>query len=400
MGVLLLLLAGLAGLLLLVLFLLEWRYRQHSHNDLQLTAGKWRTEDLGDRLKLTGELALINPTQRYEFMVPEFTAGTRLLSKESLAGLRWRTTVTPLHEDATARPDGYWFAYIVKTAQRTHLRIEVEIEGHDLSALETAWIRADYISYGPTGRWARSKHIILPLRYPDPQVELPWRRTPVASIRPIRTHLLNALDHPAEVVRKYVLPHSQAGDILTIGETPVAIMQGHWRHPSDIRPGWVARRVCQFFLPTSSLATACGMQSLVDLVGPARVLYAFLGGVLLRALGRHGGFYELAGEQARLVDDVTGTLPPYDQFIVLGPRNPLEVACQIEATTGLPCAIVDVNDLKAVKVLAASAGVAAQVKPLGYGSAEAFLTAALQDNPAGNSDEQTPLVLLRPHSAA
>ncbi len=58
---------------------------------------------------------------------------------------------------------------------------------------------------------------------------------------------------------------------------------------------------------------------------------------------------------------------------------------QISQTTGLGCAIVDVNDLKAVKVLAASSGVS-----------ESFLQEALLNNPAGNADEQTPIVLLRP----
>jgi hypothetical protein len=44
-----------------------------------------------------------------------------------------------------------------------------------------------------------------------------------------------------------------------------------------------------------------------------------------------------------------------------------------------------VNDLKAVKILAATADV-----PPG------FLEQALISNPAGNADEQTPLVLIRP----
>jgi len=128
------------------------------------------------------------------------------------------------------------------------------------------------------------------------------------------------------------------------------------------------------------------MQTLVDLVGAPRVFFAFVGGVLLRLVGQRGGFYQLAGEQARLIDDVTGTLPPYDQFIVLGPADPVGVVQRIEQETGLKAAIVDVNDLKAVKVLAASPGVS-----------ESFLTDALRSNPAGNADEQTPIVLLRPH---
>jgi hypothetical protein len=83
---------------------------------------------------------------------------------------------------------------------------------------------------------------------------------------------------------------------------------------------------------------------------------------------------------------VTGTLPPYDQFIVLGPEQPQKVVEDIKAQTGLEVAIVDVNDLKRVKVLAATAGVS-----------ESLLNAVLIDNPAGNAAEQTPIVLIRPH---
>ena len=82
---------------------------------------------------------------------------------------------------------------------------------------------------------------------------------------------------------------------------------------------------------------------------------------------------------------MTGTLPPYDQFIVLGPESPQQVVDEIRRETGLEAAIVDVNDLRAVKILSATSGVDKDV-----------LTQALIDNPAGNADEQTPLVLVRP----
>ncbi|HEY9661601.1 MAG TPA: hypothetical protein V6C65_24350, partial [Allocoleopsis sp.] len=186
------------------------------------------------------------------------------------------------------------------------------------------------------------------------------------------------------------LPYSQPGDVITIGETPVALMQGRFRHPSDIRPGWLAKRLCYYFMPTSSLATACGMQSLVDIVGAWRVFFAFvLGAIAKKFLNKPGMFYVLAGEQARLIDDVTGTLPPYDQFIVLGPENPQKVVDRIYQETGLGAAIVDANDLKAVKILAATPGISLE-----------FLEQALISNPAGNADEQTPLVLIRPTPTA
>jgi hypothetical protein len=167
-------------------------------------------------------------------------------------------------------------------------------------------------------------------------------------------------------------------------------MQEQWRYHGDIKPGWVAKRLCQFFYRTSSMSTACGLQSLVEISGPVRVIFALAVGAIAKKLLRIPGvFYQLAGEQARLIDDVTGTLPPYDQFIVLGPKNPQQVVDQIKKETGLAAAIVDANDLKAVKVLAATADV-----PPG------FLEQALISNPAGNANEQTPVVLVRPLNVA
>ncbi|WNZ25155.1 F420-0:Gamma-glutamyl ligase [Leptolyngbya sp. NK1-12] len=383
MGIALSILALLIGLALLAF---EWGYRRRVGNKFELTPGNWKiiTDDPTHYVAL-GNLELINLTERREIMIPELKAEVTLLSKGSLEGITSRVQVVPRHYDMPARPDGYWFAYIVKQ-KPTHAEVVLDLRGEDLSQLQSAWMRIHYITYGPQGRIPKVRHIVLPLQFPAVEDSKHWRSAANANLLPIRTHLLTHLDHPVEIIKRYVLPHAQPGDVITLGETPVALMQGRFRHPTEIQPGWLARRICYFFLPTSSLATACGMQSLVDIVGPGRVLLAFILGALAKKfLKQPGMFYQLAGEQARLIDDVTGTLPPYDQFVVLGPDNPQQVVDQIQRETGLAAAIVDVNDLKAVKILAASPGVPST-----------FLEQALVTNPAGNADEQTPLVLIRP----
>ena len=378
--------AVLVGLVLLGLIFIEWQYRHRPGNRLEMTAGTWDFPVYEpNHYLLLGELELINQTQRFEIMVPELWAEAKLLSKGSLDAITTKVQVTPRHPDAPARPDGYWFGYIVKR-KPTRFEVAVEIRGKDLSALQSAWVKVHYVTYGPQGRIPKVKHVIVPLSFPSTEEPLRWRPTTNGDVLPIRTHLLTHLDDPVEIVKRYVMPHAQPGDVVTIGETPVALMQGRFRHPTDIRPGWVARRICYFFLPTSSLATACGMQALVDVVGSGRVVWAFTAGALAKKfLKKPGVFYQLAGEQARLIDDVTGTLPPYDQFIVLGPDDPQSVADRIYQETGLRAAIVDVNDLKAVKILAKTPELS-----------EDFLTQALISNPAGNADEQTPVVLIRP----
>ena len=365
---------------------IEYQYRRRPGNALDWVAGNWRLMVCEpQRYQIVGRPELINRTCSLEIMVLEVKPEPTLLSGGSLTGVSVKARIKPSHPDAEPRSDDYWFGYIVKVGKAARMDVEVDIQGADLTQLKALWVRIHYVTYGPQGRIPKTRHVIVPLKFPNSDEAQSWRPLPMADILPIPTHLLTQLDDPVSIIKRYVLPHSQPDDIVTIGETPVAIMQGRLRHPTDVKPGWLAKRLCYYFMPTSSLATACGMQTLVDIVGPWRVLLAFLVGSIAKILGKPGVFYQLAGEQARLIDDVTGTLPPFDQFIVLGPKSPQKVVQQIYQETRLHAAIVDVNDLKAVKILAATPEVNFK-----------FLEKALIDNPAGNADEQTPLVLIRP----
>ncbi|MEL7068870.1 MAG: F420-0:Gamma-glutamyl ligase [Cyanobacteria bacterium J06581_3] len=383
----------LGWLVLLLLFLgaiayvlIEWQYRGRPGNQLEFSARDWRfTTYESDRYSIDIDGVFTNRTRTLEIFIPEVTLDYELLSGDRLDGITVTTDITPAHEDFPARPDNYWFAYIVKVGQTTNAKIKVDIKGADLSRLKSLWLKVNYLTYGPEGRIPKTGHLIVPLKFPNPENATSWRENSVAHILPVPTHLLTNLDSTIEIVKKYVTPVAQPGDIVTIGETPVAIMQNRMRHPNTVHPGWMAKRLCYYFMPTSSLATACGMQTLVDVSGAWQVAGAFAIGAVAKVFGSPGMFYRLAGEQARLIDDVTGTLPPFDQFIVLGPANSQQLCDQIFAETGLQAAIVDVNDLKAVKILAKTAD-----------TDEQLLIQALIDNPAGNADEQTPVVLIRP----
>jgi hypothetical protein len=76
-------------------------------------------------------------------------------------------------------------------------------------------------------------------------------------------------------------------------------------------------------------------------------------------------------------------LPPYERAIVLGPAEPDRVSTELAAALDLHVAIVDANDLRRAKVLGASPRIVRE-----------NVERALLGNPAGNGDEQTPLVIL------
>ena len=371
----------------LVLLWLELRHRLRPSSPLRLQPQGWSVEQHNGHWLVQGELEISNPHGRMEVFVPELTVVPTLLGKGDLSGVAISSRIDPLHPDETSRADGYWFAYIVKGHKRTRAKVSIRLQGLNLETLlDTLWVDVHWWNYGPFGRQLRRQGFLVPLRRPEPiePAKANWRQGDNSQVLAVPTHLLGVLDDVETVLRRYALPHLQRGDILTIAESPLAVIQGRYHHPSQLQVSGLARQLCRVFHPTSSLATACGLQSLIDLVGPARVLMAWLLGSLLKLVGSPGGFYRLAGEQARLIDDVTGSTPPYDQTIVLGPKDSQQVVEQLAASLGHGVAVVDVNDLGRVKVLAASRGCDL---PL--------LERALKPNPAGNANERTPLVIVR-----
>ncbi|MGI9952174.1 coenzyme F420-0:L-glutamate ligase [Moorellaceae bacterium AZ2] len=201
---------------------------------------------------------------------------------------------------------------------------------------------------------------------------------------PIRTHVLTEKDDIVEVARRYTTGIVARGDVIALAESAVAITQGRAILPETVRPGWLARFLCRFPAKSGSLATPAAMQLAINEVGRARILAGCAAAALGKILRKKGLFYIVAGRELALIDDVAGTMYPYERHVVLGPKNPAKVVKDIKRSTGAEAAIVDVNDLGCVDIIGISNKLYA-----------AAVKAALHDNPFGNEDEQTPIVVLK-----
>lgn len=377
--------AGVAGV--------ELRYRRHPGNDLAIADQGWAAERVSpNRWALRGTVVITNRIPDREVMLTDVQPRVQLLATGPVECCVITTRVRSLRPDYPARPDGYWVSYVVKPGHYNSpspVAFEVDIDGPDatLGTLEAVWVEIRLATYGFEGSRDRFHHVVVPLAFPDADREVPWQDAAGgrAQVRAIRTHLLGPADDAVDVVVRYALPHAGPGDIVAIGESPLAVIQGRFRDPRNLRRSWVATRLAQFMNGEGALGTPGGMQSLIDEHGAARVGAALVGGALGKAAGQAGWFYRLAGEQARLVDDVTGTIAPYDNFVVVGPSDADAVCATVTARTGLAAVVVDANDLGKVDVVGASPGVDHEL-----------VRAALRANPAGNADESTPLVLIRP----
>jgi F420-0:gamma-glutamyl ligase len=207
---------------------------------------------------------------------------------------------------------------------------------------------------------------------------------------PIKTHVITQADDIAEVCDRYSRDARRPGDILFVSEKVCAVTQGRAIPASTIRIGLLARVLWRFVAKVPygiGLRSPETMQCAIDECGAPRIFCAAVVGALGKAVGRRGDFYRVAGVQAATID-AHGTSPLQPDCVILGPKDPQAVARRIHEATGLPSAVVDVNDIGGSWVLGAS-GI----------DDRALIEKILKDNPLGQKAEQTPFGLIRVESA-
>jgi hypothetical protein len=200
---------------------------------------------------------------------------------------------------------------------------------------------------------------------------------------PIRTRLFTPGDDIGLLVDDAVRGIARPDDVIVVAETAVAIAQRRFVVAEFVRPSRLAYALAKRAGPLATMSQPESAQIVIDQVGRGKVVYAAIAQVLGRLIGRRGIFYEILGEAIAAIDGYTGTLPPYERAIVFGPAEPDTVCAELTARLGYGFAIVDANDLRKAKALGVSPGLV-----------RARVELALLGNPHGNSDEQTPLVIL------
>jgi hypothetical protein len=200
---------------------------------------------------------------------------------------------------------------------------------------------------------------------------------------PVRTGLIGAGDDLAAVVAAAVRGIAGPSDVIAVSETAVAIAQRRTVAAETIRPSRLAYALARRAGALATVNQPESMQLVIDDAGAWRVVFAALAHVAGRVAGKRGLFYRVLGEAIGAIDGYTGTLPPFERTIVLGPQDPGAVAAAVARAANAHAAVVDANDLGVAKVLGTSPGVRGE-----------RVVAALGDNPHGNGDEQTPVVVL------
>lgn len=207
---------------------------------------------------------------------------------------------------------------------------------------------------------------------------------------PIKTSVVMPGDNLDEFIKEFAGGKSGEGDVLFVTEKIVAITQGRSYLVSDIKVRPLARFLSKYVTRTP-YGIGLGMPETMEMAlrecGTPKILFAAAVAAVTKAFGRKGDFYRIAGDKARAIDGPTsGTIPPYNKAVVLGPEKPKEVAYHLKdlLATKAGVAVVDINDLGG-NILGSTL----------TKEGEARLVKILKDNPLGQGHESTPLGIIR-----
>lgn len=207
---------------------------------------------------------------------------------------------------------------------------------------------------------------------------------------PLRTRVVMPDDDIDAIITEYAKDHVQPGDLLFVTEKIVAITQGRSYRLDEIHPRKLALFLSKYVTRTA-YGIGLGMPETMEMAlrecGTPRILFAAAVSAVTKAVGRRGDFYRIAGDKARAIDGPTKhTIPPYNEAVVLGPKNPREVAARVKALIGgkAEVAVVDINDLGG-NILGSTLDK----------DGERRLVKILKDNPLGQGLESTPLGIVR-----
>ncbi len=207
----------------------------------------------------------------------------------------------------------------------------------------------------------------------------------------IHTHFIAVGEDQAELVRRYVLPLYQPGDVLSFGAKVMAMCTKNVVTKEECEPGFWAKLLSRHASETVAgvgVHEPYKMQLAIKMVGLPKVLWASFASAVTKPFGKKGVFWKIVGPAVAGIDGFyyRSSFERYKSLALINNDNPVELCDALEEATGVPVVLMDANDI--------------DQNQLGKGTrfplSDEEIQEAMKDNPSGQGDELTPFILIRP----
>ncbi len=210
-----------------------------------------------------------------------------------------------------------------------------------------------------------------------------WQRFPV------KTHFVRPGENIDNIIEKYIIGNIKETDIVSFSQKIVSLVQNKVIYKKDLKVGFWAKFLSKFVTKTPygfSVGNPLKMQVAINMAGLPRIFLAGFLSILGKLIGKRGVFYKVAGHQVNELDGFYGeAFKEYLEMGILGPENCNEWCDRIKGKYGFENIIADVNDLGG-NILGTSSNLKGK---------EFLMLEILKDNPSGQGEQQTPIIILR-----
>ena len=121
----------------------------------------------------------------------------------------------------------------------------------------------------------------------------------------IHTHYVQVGEDYIELVKKYVEPYYEEGDILSISEKIISLCQKRLVYKKDMKLSKLAKFLSKFAMSSDAgigVDSPYKMQFAIDLCGPIKVLFAAICAGIGKLFHKKGIFYDIVGMEVTGLD--------------------------------------------------------------------------------------------------
>lgn len=205
----------------------------------------------------------------------------------------------------------------------------------------------------------------------------------------VKTHFVQIGENYIDIIEKYVKPTYKENDFISISEKIISLCQKRIIYKKDMKVSKLAKFLSKFAMKSDAgigVDSPYKMQVAINLCGKLKVIYAAIVAGIGKIFKKKGVFYKIVGQEISGLDGFYGNVfPEYAEYGIRIPENSSKVCDEIYQKLGIKAMIVDANDFN-VEILGKSSS-------LDYG--DKTLASIIKDNPAGQSNQLTPIILVR-----